>query len=786
MSTPLMLSQSPTRRSYRTDIDGLRGLAIALVVFFHVFVGRVSSGVDVFLLIGGIFFFGPQIRSALSGKSLTVIQTLIRLLRRLFPALVTVVLVSMVLVWGIYTEVRWGAVGKDAIASLLYIQNFNLAAAGQDYAAIGSDVSIFQHIWSMSVQLQIYIGSILVIMFLGFVLRRKPWAKKALVWLLIAATVTSFIVAIIENQINQGWNYYSPLSRFWEIGLGGLFGMKFIQSPIAKSRRSWRLPVGIVGLGLIGFTGLFLDGAQQFPGPLTLIPLAGAALVIWSCNPETVAAGQQHEYVQDYVGGVAAMLRSPIPQFLGKISYSLYLWHWPLLAIATYAFAGGGARVNVGGSGITATLGVVQGVIVGVAVIAISILLAWATLNWVEVPTRQKTKPRRSWVVNDVGYIKNAVIGAPARAVGAVLTAACTFMALFGGVWMQEVTIRTNQVAQEIEYDPELYPGPDAILHGVTVEPETPLPAAVSPIEAFYPRSGADGCPAFFEDEELILTKDSNESSEPCAYGDVESDRTMYLFGNSHADHFLPALDVVGREYGIKVFLLAKLSCFPGGGPVRTDGADYPECDTWVDKAMNYMRENPPTDGVFLISTRPTPTTQGPEASPLGLRRIVEELNDADIKVWALRDNPWPQNAAGALNVRLCVAEGSYDPNDPARDCGTERGLYYLQDNPAVQNLEGLNVTHVDLADAFCNEERCPGVIGNVLVYRDASHVTNLYSQLLGPTLGERMFPDGQLPPLSPAGEPNRHESDNSEGAQDSPDGEQSPENPADDVDNAQ
>lgn len=86
-------SASPSKRSsYRTDIDGLRGLAIALVVFFHAFVGRVSSGVDVFLFIGGIFFFGPQIRSALSGTSLTIVQALIRLVRRLFPDLVVVVL----------------------------------------------------------------------------------------------------------------------------------------------------------------------------------------------------------------------------------------------------------------------------------------------------------------------------------------------------------------------------------------------------------------------------------------------------------------------------------------------------------------------------------------------------------------------------------------------------------------------------------------------------------------------------------------------------------------------
>ena len=642
-------SQSSRRKSYRTDIDGLRGLAIALVVFFHAFVGRVSSGVDVFLFIGGIFFFAPQIRSALSGTSLTIVQALIRLFRRLFPDLVAVLCGSLLLVWCFYSNIRWGDVGKDAIASLLYIQNFNLAAAGRDYAAISSDVSIFQHIWSMSVQLQIYVGSLAVITLLAFILRGKPWARKAFFWLLVAATAFSFVMAVVYNRTDQGWNYYSPLTRFWEIGLGGLFGMKFIQTSVSVTYRAWRLPAGIVGLCLIGFTGLFLNGAQQFPGPLTLIPLAGAALVIWSCNPEKVSSSQQEdtaqdgvhgtakaplqEIVQDYRGGVAAMLRSPIPQFLGRISYPLYLWHWPLLAVATYVFAGGGVRINVGGAGITATLGFARGMAVGVAVIALSILLAWLTLIFVEKPTRQKTKPQRSWVLFDVAYLKDALRRFSERALGIVLTASCTAVVLGGGVWMQDVSLHSSQVPEQSEFDLSYYPGPLALLNGQSVSPQTPLPLAQSSIEEFYPQSAEDGCTAAIEDTELILAHNNNGSSQPCVYGDTDSDRTMYLFGNSHADHFLPALDVVGHEFHIKIILLVKMSCYPGGGAMRTDGTFYPECKTWVDKAMQYILQNPPPDGVLMVSTRPDPGTQGPERSPEGLRTVVETFTAQGIKV---------------------------------------------------------------------------------------------------------------------------------------------------------
>ena len=108
---------SATRRPYRRDIDGLRGLAIALVVVFHVFVGRVSSGVDVFLLVGGVFFFGPQIRNALNPTGQTLVQSVIRLLRRLYPALLVVVTVTLAAGFVVYSRARWAQTAEDAAAS---------------------------------------------------------------------------------------------------------------------------------------------------------------------------------------------------------------------------------------------------------------------------------------------------------------------------------------------------------------------------------------------------------------------------------------------------------------------------------------------------------------------------------------------------------------------------------------------------------------------------------------------------------------------------------------------
>lgn len=727
----------PKSSTYRTDIDGLRGLAIALVVLFHVFVGKVSAGVDVFLLIGGVFFFGPQIRNAFNPRGLTPVQAIIRMLRRLFPALVVTVAVTLALALLVFPPTRWGREGREALSSLAYIQNLALAAAGQDYAAIGQDVSTYQHLWSMSAQLQIYIGSLIVIFLFAAAFRIVGRGKgeaagpRAAHWMFGLATAASFVYAIYLHGVDQGTNYYSPLSRFWEIGLGGLLGLWLMQPGTqrmagvagdGRKRTDWSL----IGLVLIVATGVVMDGAQQFPGPATLMPLAGAALII-TAGPSSL------------MGRV--LTTSPF-QFLGRISYSLYLWHWPLLVLVTYLLSGG--ESNRDGKGILAAAGTARGVIAGIGVIVVSLVLAWLTLRYVETPTRQKAKPaERSWV--------------PGRLMGKELVASAGVAMLAVGTvgmatWAQPpaVTESTPSASATATND---YPGPDALLRGVSASPQNPVPNVLNPIESFYPASHDDGCTALFDDEEPILTHDQNAGSTPCAYGDVDSPRTMYLFGNSHADHMLPALDIVGEDQGIRIIPLLKMGCFPGGEPKRSDGVDYPECATWTEAALKHMEENPSTDGAFLISTQPAPGTLGPEQTPEGLRGVVERLNNAGMPVWGLRDVPWPHNAAGPLNVRDCVAAGGFIPGDPLLDCGTAREDSLQAENPAPGVLAGLDVTHMDLTHAMCGSERCPGVIGNVLAYRDSSHLTNKYAAMLSDELERQMF-GGTLPSNEPVEEP--------------------------------
>ncbi|MGV0869005.1 acyltransferase family protein [Corynebacterium kalidii] len=726
------------RTAHRRDIDGLRGLAIALVVVFHVFVGRVSSGVDVFLLVGGIFFFAPQIRNALNPAGLTVVQSFLRILRRLYPALITVVLVMVAAVTFVYPPTRWVQTGTDATASLLYFQNFHLASAGQEYAAINRDVSLFQHIWSMSVQLQIYLGSLMVITLLALFLRSRPRVGATVFHgLLLLGTAASFAYAVWLHNQDQAWNYYSPLSRFWEIGLGGLFGMWLIARGIPRGLEWFRWPAGIVGVVLIVSTGMFFDGAAQFPGPLTLIPLFGAVLVIISGNPS--ASRSPREQV-----GVSRLLEGSFFQFLGRISYGLYLWHWPLLVLATFWFSTADGAEPGGVAGITASLGPQRGIVVGLLVILASVVLAWATWRFVEVPLRQGRKPYRSWVLFDRSYWQGAVrlrrgVHTPNR--GKVLATVVIVAATAGVVaFGPYAEVRNEREAQSLavsELDPADYPGPRAYLDNAPVPSGVEMqPPAIWDEKTMNPQSTLDGCVAQFPHEDVILTQDFNESDIPCAYGDVDSDRTMYLAGGSHSEHYLAALDAIGVNRGIKIVPVLKIGCVVGMDLPHLSGDAYPECAVWQREAAQWILDNPPTDGVFMTTTRPTTMMgDGPDHVPAGYVDIVRRLSEAGIHTWGVRDNPWTQQHEGALgNSLLCLADG-YDPVD----CGPSESQL-AEVNPAYGAYKGLDITHIDLTPAYCRDGDCPASVGNVQVYRDGNHFTPTWMALMAPELSRQMY----------------------------------------------
>lgn len=733
----------------RYDIEGLRGLAIGLVVIFHVFVGKVSSGVDVFLLLGGIFFFGSQLRNAQNPKGLTFIQSLIRIIRRLFPLLAVVVasvLAASILLMNRLVHVQ---MAKDAVASLGYYINWQLAYSGREYTSVRTTVSPFQHLWSMSAQLQIYVASLVVVTLLTLIFRK--YARQALLVVLTAATVLSFAYATYFHFEDQTINYYSTLSRFWEIGLGGLLGMLLLRrdangNPVLRPLGRWtRTVMGIVGLGMIISTGLFLDGADQFPGPWTLIPLVGALMVVLS--------GHSGEPV-----GVTRLLLTRPFQFLGRISYALYVWHWPILVLCVYYF-------NV--PKVSPAL--------GAAVIAASVVLAWLSNKLIERPLRQGKKPERNWVLLSPKYWAKSLSAWP-KAVYAVLILVLAGSVVASPKYLQHREDVNSEQLWDLAADRSIYPGAASFLVNAPVPENMPIVPPLEDFHALLPQTQPDGCQIGFDSDALILTKNFNRSDEECAYGDVNSDKTIYVIGGSHSEHYIPALDIVGRNRHVKMIPLLKMGCPVNAKITRVNGEEYPSCLSWSEKVVDYIKENPPTEGIFMTGTRPTSIGgAGPEQVPQEYKDLVQSFTDQGIHSWLMRDNPWQTTDKGApRDMRACVAEmmegkqgevaenedfpGLANPGRPNFDevlainaeCGQSVWDSLLPVDPSIEAYKGMDVTLMDLTAAICREDWCPSIIGNMAVYRDAHHFNNIFAETLAPEIEAQMFdPNHKIPPMN-------------------------------------
>lgn len=733
----------------RYDIEGLRGLAIGLVVIFHVFVGKVSSGVDVFLLLGGIFFFGSQLRNAQNPKGLTFVQSLIRIIRRLFPLLAVVVasvLAASILLMNRLVHVQ---MAKDAVASLGYYINWQLAYSGREYTSVRTTVSPFQHLWSMSAQLQIYVASLVVVTLLALIFRK--YARQALLVVLTAATVLSFAYATYFHFEDQTINYYSTLSRFWEIGLGGLLGMLLLRrdangNPVLRPLGRWtRTVMGIVGLGMIISTGLFLDGADQFPGPWTLIPLVGALMVVLS--------GHSGEPV-----GVTRLLLTRPFQFLGRISYALYVWHWPILVLCVYYF--NVPKVNPA---------------LGAAVIAASVVLTWLSNKLIERPLRQGKKPERNWVLLSPKYWAKSLSAWP-KAVYAVLILVLAGSVVASPKYLQHREDVNSEQLWDLAADRSIYPGAASFLVNAPVPENMPIVPPLEDFHALLPQTQPDGCQIGFDSDALILTKNFNRSDEECAYGDVNSDKTIYVIGGSHSEHYIPALDIVGRNRHVKMIPLLKMGCPVNAKITRVNGEEYPSCLSWSEKVVDYIKENPPTEGIFMTGTRPTSIGgAGPEQVPQEYKDLVQSFTDQGIHSWLMRDNPWQTTDKGApRDMRACVAEmmegkqgevaenedfpGLANPGRPNFDevlainaeCGQSVWDSLLPVDPSIEAYKGMDVTLMDLTAAICREDWCPSIIGNMAVYRDAHHFNNIFAETLAPEIEAQMFdPNHKIPPMN-------------------------------------
>ncbi|MBO0899861.1 acyltransferase [Cellulomonas sp. zg-ZUI22] len=685
---------SVATRPRRQDLDGLRAVAVALVAVYHVWTDRVSGGVDVFLLISGYFVVGGLLRAFAAGRPVELRTYLPRLARRLLPALLTVLAGVVVATALLLPATRWRAVATESVTSTLYVQNWYLLLTGREYAAVDPAGSPLQHLWSMSVQGQLFVAVPALLLLVWWITRRRAHEVRvrAVQGTVVALTVLSAVWAAVAVRLDQPAAYYDTAARAWEYLAGAVLALV-----VTRMRRPLRgAPVlGTAGLVLLLASGLLVDGGHVFPGPAALVPLTAAALVVLA------GAGDGPPR------GVARLLGARPLAEAGRRAYAFYLWHWPVLVIA----------VTVRGRG--------AGWMAGTAVLLVSAVLAWATHRFVEAPLhapaasaptgRRALHRPRPGLWHPVGL---------ARRVVAVSVVVALVVPVSWSVHRE--VMRQGLMASSLIDDVATRPGALAVLDpiGFPVDPTlAPLPAPVDAVDDIGPLD-RDGC----------TVGGGRTEVRTCVYGDPDADRTIAVVGGSHAEPFAIPLDLLGQEEGFRVVTMIRWSC---SLVVGTAGVEKllerdPTCPQWSARAMSTLEELDP-DVVLTTATRPDESpSDRREHVPDAYLRAWQRLEARGIQVVGVRDTPWVGN-----DPPECVAVHGPDPevcSTPAAD---------ILDDPSplleVDSRTSSAIRFIDINDVLCADGRCDFVQGGRLVYRDGNHLTATYAMSLAPVFRERL-----------------------------------------------
>jgi peptidoglycan/LPS O-acetylase OafA/YrhL len=674
----------PTR--FRADIEGLRAVAVLLVVLSHAGVGAVSGGyigVDVFFVISGFLITSLLIREVARTGRISLSRFYARRALRLLPASTLVLLATLAGAWLWLTPLRFTEFARDAAAGATYVSNLRFALTGTDYLASAETPSPLLHLWSLAVEEQFYLlwpALILVVTWRRF----SPRALGATLAVLCAA---SLMLSVTETERSAPWAYFGAHTRVWELGLGALVALA--AGSLGRLAPGISATLGWAGLAAIGAAALAYDDSTAYPGLAALLPVTGAALVL--------AGG-----CADPARGARLLLATAPMQLIGRLSYGWYLWHWPVLVIGPAAL---GVEASTG-TNLLLCLG-------ALAPAAVSLVL-------VENPVRRHA-----------GLRSRPVRGI---AVGAALTVGAAAAALL--VSLAPPAVQAAGTAQDVPGAMATAAQPEQLLAELVAAAadDTALPANLTPPLA----SARADLPAPYA-EKCHLSSTAVALPGPCAYGDVNAGRTVVLFGDSHAAQWFPALQQLAVTHGWRLLSRTKSSCSVSDvlTYLPTFKRPYTECTAWRRDRLAEFRTLSP-DLIVVSSSfhadRPVPEPAGDETVVWrdGWRRSLQALKATGAAVSFLVDTPWQHDgpadclAAHPQRIAACatpVAQAVHRPEVRAA---------------AATQARAVGATVVDPLPWLCATV-CPVVVGNLLVYRDAHHLTTGYNRMLAPLLYARL-----------------------------------------------
>ena len=695
--------------SFRPDIEGLRGIAVLLVLLFHASIPGFNGGfvgVDIFFVISGYLITGMLFREYETTGKISLRNFYARRVRRLLPASALVLVVTLIASILFLPPLSLPSVTIDISAAALYVSNIVFAFRATDYFAAGSAPSPVLHFWSLGVEEQFYLfwPAIFLIVAYG---ARKLRMRIGIAIAVIGVSSFGFATYLVTRA--GPWAFFSLPTRAWELALGAIlavFGTKLSKMP------HWlAICLGWIGLSAAIYSGLVIRASAPFPAWPALAPTLGAALLI--------AGGSRISRFSP-----APLLAHRLPQFLGKISYSLYLWHWPLLVIP---LAWKGLPLSIYER-------------VGLALLAIP--FAYVTQRWVEDPLRHGkfigTLPR-----------KNLLTAAAMALVIAAASLGTDYIVTTGAHFNGKPLTAAQKSA---ELDAILKPLAETNKSSNT-RPDTLASAVPANLEPELINAKSDR-PISYMDR-CHTQMNLPPSTMPCIYGDTTSNTTIALFGDSHALSWFPAMNILAKKNGWKLLSLTMSACspsdIPGWNP--SNNSVMKNCTLWRADSLKRIAAAKPIV-VLVAGTRGFETVDAQNkllageakntAWRAGMQRTIDKLKLASPHVIYIGDAP-----QSLVDPPVCLSAHPKNALECATPLAKAINNDWIAQETAMTIQEG--ISFIDPGLWICPTSPCPVILGNLLIYMDGGHLTATFSAALASRLRKAISVASGIPLPSPS-----------------------------------
>ncbi len=689
---------APGDRRFRPDVEGLRAVAVTLVVLYHGGLTGLSGGyvgVDVFFVISGFVITGVLLRERDASGRTSLFNFYGRRSRRIIPAATLVIIATVVTTYLVVGVVFGNQTAIDARWTAVFLANFHFAAVGTDYLSAHQPPSPLLNFWSLAVEEQFYLVYPTIFLTIGALRSRWSLATRLTV-ALSGIVVASFTLSVVQTASNPSAAYFSPFTRAWELGLGALVA---VNTPwLLRLPGTFASTLTWLGLLAIGFSAVAFDNQTAYPGSLVAIPVVGAALVIAGGASRPPAAAE-------------SLLRLAPFRWLGMRSYSLYLWHWPILVLAADA---------AGSSSLPFRKNVLW--------LLVALAASAVTFSLIENPVRHARLHRLGrWAPILLGLVlilaSVGVATAELDSHGHSSTPGPPPVTGGGAGFSTkaEAFLRSNVAADSDVVE-------RTVRRAVHIRS---LPSDLTPSLAGVGRDwGGPNSPCW---------PSLGQTSIPaCVSGDPHGTRTMVVYGDSHAGMWFSSLNLVATLNHWKLVYLGKGDCPAdalhygdprGWGPA---GGDYTPCDQWHRFAVARINALRP-DLVVITQEfrgRPDGRTYSAAQWQQGLVNTVRMLDVPARHVVVLGNTPILQQAAAE-----CL---SVHPSD-VQSCSSANTTFEARYNRAERAAAvEVGAKYVSVLPWFCSTT-CTPVIGRYVVYWDRYHITASYSIYLARVVGQAL-----------------------------------------------